>query len=496
LDCGQEGASAFSLLKELRVQRAKKKIGFVSLGCPKNLVDSEVMMGLVAGEGYELTADRDAASVLVVNTCGFIDAAKKESIDTILEMAELKSAGACQKLVVTGCLVERYRDELQREIPEIDAVLGVNELDGIVQAVGPSGPRDLSLPVLPASPPPAALYLYNERTPRILATPAYSAYVKIAEGCDHPCSFCVIPQMRGKFRSRPMGSILREADNLAAKGVKELLLIGQDTTDYGKDLGIKNGLATLLGELDRVEGLGWIRFLYAYPNNVQDAMLDVMAESRQICKYIDIPLQHASSRILKSMLRGGNRFSLTRLISRIRERVPGVTIRTTFIVGFPGETESDFDELLGFVREVEFDNLGVFTYSDEEECGAFALGDKVPSKVARGRQAKLMREQSNIAARKSKEMIGQQVEVLLEGPSRESELLLQGRTQGQAPDIDGCVLINDMAEGLNPQPGDFVRVEITGSAVYDLIGTALSKAAQQGPAGRPSNLRLTDARRN
>jgi ribosomal protein S12 methylthiotransferase len=476
-------------------QKSSKRVGFISLGCPKNLVDSEVMMGLIAGQGYELTADRDAADVLVVNTCGFIDAAKKESIDTILEMAELKSTGNCQKLVVTGCLVERYRDDLQREIPEIDAVLGVNELETIVQAVGPSRPRDLSLPVLPASPPPAALYLYNERTPRILATPRYSAYVKIAEGCDHPCSFCVIPQMRGKFRSRPMGSILSEADKLAGQGVKELLLIGQDTTDYGKDLGIKDGLAHLLRELDRVDGLNWIRFLYAYPNNVHDSMLDVMAESCRICKYIDIPLQHASAKVLKSMLRGGNRRSLTRLINRIRERVPGVTIRTTFIVGFPGETEADFDELLGFIREVEFDNLGVFTYSDEQECGAFALSDKVPSKVARSRQARLMREQSKIAARKSKEMIGSHVEVLLEGISQESELLLQGRTRGQAPDIDGCVLINDMAEGLDPQPGDFVKVEITGAAQYDLIGTAISKISAGEPRKRP-NLRASVARRN
>jgi ribosomal protein S12 methylthiotransferase len=461
---------------DLSAQESKNKIGFVSLGCPKNLVDSEVMMGLVARQGYELTADRDAADVLVVNTCGFIDAAKKESIDTILEMAELKSTGKCQKLVVTGCLVERYRDDLQREIPEIDAVLGVNELETIVTAVGASSPRDLSLPVLASPPPASALYLYNERTPRVLATPKYSAYVKIAEGCDHPCSFCVIPQMRGKFRSRPMGSILSEADRLAGQGVKELLLIGQDTTDYGKDLGIKDGLAHLLRELDRVQGLRWIRFLYAYPNNVHDAMLDVMAESDHICKYIDIPLQHASSRILKSMLRGGNRRSLTNLIRRIRDRVPGVAVRTTFIVGFPGETDADFDELLGFVREVEFDNLGVFTYSDEEECGAFGLDDKVPSKIARSRQSKLMRAQARIAARKAKEVIGKKIEVLIEGTSSESDLLLQGRTQGQAPEIDGCVLINDFTEGLDPQPGDFVSVEITDAALYDLVGRAVSRA--------------------
>jgi len=480
---------------DLSSQELKNKIGFVSLGCPKNLVDSEVMMGLVAGQGYELTADRDAADVLVVNTCGFIDAAKKESIDTILEMAELKSTGKCQKLVVTGCLVERYRQDLQREIPEIDAVLGVNELETIVTAVGPSA-RDLSLPVLATAPPASALYLYNERTPRILATPKYSAYVKIAEGCDHPCSFCVIPQMRGKFRSRPMGSILNEADRLASQGVKELLLIGQDTTDYGKDLGIKDGLAHLLRELDRVEGLHWIRFLYAYPNNVHDAMLDVMAESDHICKYIDIPLQHASSRILKSMLRGGNRRSLTNLIRRIRDRVPGVAVRTTFIVGFPGETDADFDELLGFVREVEFDNLGVFTYSDEEECGAFGLDDKVPSKIARSRQSKLMRAQARIAARKAKGMIRKKVEVLIEGTSSESELLLQGRTQCQAPEIDGCVLINDFAEGLDPQSGDFVNVEITGAALYDLVGTAVSKVAPRTPKQEPSRLGATVARKN
>src|SRR6516225_4642216 len=352
------------------------KVGMVSLGCPKNLVDSEVMLGMLARRGYELTPRAGDADVIIVNTCSFIDPAKRESIETILEMAEYKKQGIARRLVVAGCLVERYRQDLLKEIPEVDFVLGTNELERVLEACQGTGePRTVDHPFDP--------YLYTDFTPRVLATPRYSAYVKIAEGCDHPCSFCVIPQMRGNFRSRPMGSILAEADKLASGGVKELLLIGQDTTDYGKDLGIKDGLAHLLRELDRVEGLNWIRFLYAYPNNVHDSMLDVMASGDRICKYIDIPLQHASAKVLKSMLRGGNRRSLTRLISRIRERVPGVTIRTTFIVGFPGETEADFDELLGFIRAVEFENLGVFAYPDEQECGAFALSDKVPSKIAR-----------------------------------------------------------------------------------------------------------------
>jgi len=428
------------------------------------------MMGLLATSGYELTPDRDAADVLVVNTCGFIDSAKQESVDTILEMAQLKAAGNCQRLVVTGCMVERYRKDLQQEIPEIDALLGTNELEQIINAVEPNGSRKLSLPVLSSTPPAQALYLYNEKTPRVLTTPSYSAYVKIAEGCDHPCSFCVIPQMRGQFRSRPMGSILAEADRLASQGVKELLLIGQDTTDYGKDLGIKDGLASLLRELDRIKGPEWIRFLYAYPNNVRESLFDAMAEAEHICKYIDIPLQHASANVLKLMKRGGNRKALTNLINRMRERVPGVTVRTTFIVGFPGETEADFEELLGFIKDVEFDNVGVFTYSDEEECEAYPLSDKVPAKVARARQAKLMREQQKIAKRRNRRMIGKEMKVLIEGPSRESELLLQGRTEGQAPEIDGVVLINDMPEEFSPVAGQFVDVEITDSAGYDLIG--------------------------
>lgn len=358
---------------------SKKKVGFVSLGCAKNLVDSEVMMGLLANEGYELTPDKALADVLVVNTCGFIDAAKEESVDTILEMLELKSNANCQRLIVTGCLVERYREELQRTIPEIDAFLGVNEVESIVQAVG--GPkRSIPLPILAKQPQPQALYLYSERTPRVLATPKYSAYIKIAEGCDHTCSFCVIPQMRGKFRSRTVDSILGEAYKLATQGVKELLVVAQDTTDYGKDLGVKGGLAHLLQELDRVEGPEWIRLFYLYPNNVDNSMLEVMAQSERICKYIDIPLQHASGNVLRLMRRGGNRRSLAKLINRMREYVPGVTLRTTFIVGFPGETDQDFEELLGFIREIEFDNIGVFTYSDEEECNAFRLDGKVPKK--------------------------------------------------------------------------------------------------------------------
>jgi ribosomal protein S12 methylthiotransferase len=447
----------------------KKKVGMVSLGCPKNLVDSEVMMGLLARQGYELTTDSQSADVLVVNTCGFIDSARQESVDTILEMAQLKETGNLKRLVVAGCLVERYREELQREIPEIDALIGVNQLKEIETVVEPFGRR--SLPVYSEGASVPELYLYDETTPRLRATAPYTAYVKIAEGCDHTCAFCIIPKLRGVFRSRSPESIIREVEMLAAQGVKEFVLISQDTTTYGSDLALKDGLARLVASIADVKGVEWVRFLYCYPTAITDELLRVMAERPNVCNYFDIPLQHASRRVLQRMKRGGTRASYERLIERIRERVPGVAVRTTFIVGFPGEREEDFEELVDFVRAVEFDRVGVFTYSDEENSAAVELDEKVDERVARKRERRLMKEQARISRRKNRKLVGRRVKVLLEGKSKESDLLLEGRMETQAPEIDGSILINDAPEGADVRPGEFVTVEITEAHEHDLIGS-------------------------
>jgi len=446
----------------------KKKVGMISLGCPKNLVDSEVMMGLLARQGYELTTDSRAADVLVVNTCGFIDSARQESVETILEMAQLKQTGKLTRLIVAGCLVERYREELQREIPDIDACIGVNQLKEIESVVEPNGHR--VLPVYSEGAAAPELFLYDETTPRLRATAPYTSYVKIAEGCDHTCAFCIIPRLRGVFRSRSPESILREVEMLAAQGVKEFVLISQDTTTYGSDLGLKDGLARLIDSIAAVPGAEWVRFLYCYPTAITDELLAVMASRPNICKYFDIPLQHASRRVLQRMRRGGNREAYERMIERIRERVPGVAVRTTFIVGFPGERAEDFEELLDFVRVVEFDRVGVFTYSDEENSAAFELDEKVDHGIAKKRERRLMKEQARISRRKNRRLVGSRVRVLLEGKSKESDLLLEGRMESQAPEIDGSVLINDVPDGGEPLPGDFVTVEITEAHEYDLIG--------------------------
>ncbi len=447
-----------------------KKVGMVSLGCPKNLVDSEVMMGLLAQQGFELTNDSSAADVLVVNTCGFIDSARQESVETIIEMAEFKQRGNLKKLIVAGCLVERYKDELQREIPEIDACIGVNELADIAAIIG-NGRKSLPIYSDGASAP--ELFLYDETTPRLRATAPYTSYVKIAEGCDHTCAFCIIPKLRGSFRSRSPESILREVEVLAAQGVKEIVLISQDTVNYGTDLALKDGLARLLDAIADIKGVEWVRFLYCYPTNISDELLRVVAERPNICNYFDIPLQHVSRNVLAQMRRGGGRDSYERLFERIRARIPNVALRTTFITGFPGETDADFEELFDFVRRIEFDNVGVFTYSDEEHSVAYDLDQKVEHKVARQRERRLMKEQRRIAQRKNRAYIGQRVAVLLEGKSKQTDLLLEGRVESQAPEIDGAVLINDLPEDRDIRPGDFVTVEITEVADYDLIGHIL-----------------------
>jgi ribosomal protein S12 methylthiotransferase len=450
-----------------------KKVGFISLGCPKNLVDSEVMMGHLQQSGFQITASAEEAETVVVNTCGFIESAKQESIDAILEAARLKTEGKAKRLVVAGCLVERYRDELKAELPEVDAFIGTSQIADILKVCDPkSNPR--SLPVVPVGNQ-SATYLYDESTPRVMATPSHYAFIKIAEGCDRPCAFCFIPQMRGHFRSRRFGSIVAEAHQLAEEGVKELILVAQDSSRYGEDLGKQDALAHLLRELAHTDGIEWVRVMYTYPTHISDAFLDVLAEEPKAVKYLDMPLQHASQSVLKLMKRGGNRQSLERLIQRVRSRVPGIAVRTTFITGFPGEAEEDFEELIKFVKNVEFDRVGVFTYSDEEGTPAFDLPNKVAPKIARQRRARLMKEQAKISRRCHKRFIGQTMRVLFEGESKESDLLWQGRIETQAPDIDGCVLINDVPEGFVPVNGEMLNVLITGTSDYDLVGGILSK---------------------
>jgi ribosomal protein S12 methylthiotransferase len=443
------------------------KIGMVSLGCPKNLVDSEVMLGILARQGYGLTPHPDQADILIVNTCAFIDPAKRESIDAILEMAEYKKFGTASKLIVAGCLVERYREEILKEIPEVDFVIGTNELERVLEACSETGGRRSAEGLVEP-------YLYHEFTPRVLATPSYSAYLKIAEGCDHPCSFCVIPQMRGQFRSRRFASVLREADNLAKQGVREITIVGQDTTSYGEDLGLENGLAHLLRDLAGIPELVWVRFLYCYPNRLNDALIAAVAESPKVAKYFDIPLQHASRNVLRLMRRGSSGEHFLRTLERIRADIPGVALRTSFIVGFPGETQEDFKALLDFVVAAEFDHLGVFLYSNEETSASYSLPDQVPARLARRRRAQLMAAQRKISRRNLRRRVGQSLPVLVEGRSEDTDLLFQGRLESQAPGIDGHVLINDF-EGPEPRPGDFRWATITGAGDYDCVARLESR---------------------
>ena len=475
---------------------APAKVGFVSLGCPKNLVDSEVMMGMLAQGGAELTPAAEDADVIVVNTCSFIGSAQQESVDTILEMVRHKTGGKAKRLVVAGCLVERFRDEIQKNIPEVDAVVGTGELDQILVAAGlapaPSTPSPFN--ILTSRPEgdhrrqhgrfardawdgavsDLPNYLYDENTPRVLATPGYSAYIKIAEGCDHPCSFCIIPQLRGQFRSRRFESVIAEAERLAQSGVREITLIGQDTTCYGEDLGLKDGLPLLLEKLAGVDGLRWIRFLYAYPNKITGRLLDTIAAHENICSYVDVPLQHASASVLKRMKRGGSADVFLRSIEKMRRIIPGVTLRTSFIVGFPGETEKEFEELLSFVKEAAFDWMGAFGYSDQEGAGAFHDDKKLSAREIESRRKSLMSTQKRISRTKKKALVGREFDLLLEGASTESDLLLEGRTSMHAPEIDGKVFVNDYPasddpDGAPPRKGEFYRCRITAAHDYDLV---------------------------
>ena len=472
---------------------APAKVGFVSLGCPKNLVDSEVMMGMLTQAGAELTPDAEDADVIVVNTCSFIASAQQESIDTILEMARYKTnaGGKAKRLVVAGCLVERFHDEIQKNIPEVDAVVGTGELEKILAAAGvaatPRAPSPFN--ILTSRPEgdhrraqgrfardswdgavaDLPNYLYDDRTPRVLTTPRSSAYIKIAEGCDHPCSFCIIPQLRGQFRSRRFESVIAEAERLAQSGVREITLIGQDTTCYGEDLGLKDGLAVLLQKLAGVEGLQWIRFLYAYPNKITGRLLETIAAHDNICSYIDVPLQHASAAVLKRMKRGGGTDLFLRSIEKMRRVIPGVTLRTSFIVGFPGETETEFEELCSFVKEAAFDWMGAFGYSDQEGAGAFDQEKKISGREIESRRRSLMSIQKKISRAKKKSLIGREFDLLFEGASTESDLLLEGRTAMHAPEIDGKVFVNDYPEGNEPKEGEFYRCRITATHDYDLV---------------------------
>jgi ribosomal protein S12 methylthiotransferase len=478
------------------------------------------MMGLLDRAGARLTAHPEEADILVVNTCSFIDTAKQESVDTILEMARFKTSGSARKLIVAGCLVERYRDEIRKSIPEVDAVVGTGELESILEAAG------LSMPATAASTSPFNIlsgaaaevrpgkesqaathkhettsrsegdarerqgrfarddwqgaahllptYLYDESTPRYLTTPKSSAYIKIAEGCDHPCTFCVIPNLRGKFRSRRFESVVAEAQQLVARGVQELTLIGQDTTCYGEDLGIKDGLATLLDALARIDGLRWLRFLYAYPNRITGKLLETIAKHDNICKYLDVPLQHASPAVLKTMKRGAGADIFLKTLEKVRAAVPGIALRTSFIVGFPGESSEDIALLEDFVKEAKFDWLGVFSYSDEEGSSAFSLDSKIPKRTIESRKRRLMKLQQSISKRAKQQWIGRELVILAEGESEETPLLWEGRTQFHAPEIDGKVYINDFGDLESPEPGRFYKAEITEAHEYDVVARILS----------------------
>lgn len=443
------------------------KIGVVSLGCPKNLVDSETMLGLIHEENYEITNDPSEAEIIIVNTCGFIESAKEESINTILQMAEYKKSGSCKYIIVTGCLSQRYAEELFNELPEADAIAGVevyDEIGSIIKRVM-NGERFIML----ERSKPDVIYTSKETfLPRILTTPSYTAYLKIAEGCDNCCSYCAIPKIRGPYRSKPMAQVLKEAKALAANGVKELIVVAQDTTRYGEDLpGGKLLLADLLKELNKIESLKWIRVMYCYPNNFTDKLIETFASLDKVCKYVDLPLQHASNRLLASMNRYDTREEVETLLAKLRKRIPGIVIRTTFIVGFPGETDADFEELKEFVEQQRFENAGVFAYSQEEGTVAGAMPNQIPDEIKQERYHELMALQAQISEEIHKDTEGQTLEVLVEGIEEDGSGLHYGRSYREAPDIDGLVFIENPGD---IKPGCFVKVNILQGFTYESVG--------------------------
>lgn len=443
------------------------KIGVVSLGCPKNLVDSETMLGLIHEENYEITNNPSEAEIIIVNTCGFIESAKEESINTILQMAEYKKSGSCKYIIVTGCLSQRYAEELFSELPEADAIAGVevyDEIGSIIKRVM-NGERFIML----ERSKPDVIYTSKETfLPRILTTPSYTAYLKIAEGCDNCCSYCAIPKIRGPYRSKPMEQVLKEAKALAANGVKELIVVAQDTTRYGEDLpGGKLLLADLLKELNKIESLKWIRVMYCYPNNFTDELIETFASLDKVCKYVDLPLQHASNRLLASMNRYDTREEVETLLAKLRKRIPGIVIRTTFIVGFPGETDADFEELKEFVEQQRFENAGVFAYSQEEGTVAGAMPNQIPDEIKQERYHELMALQAQISEEIHKDTEGQTLEVLVEGIEEDGSGLHYGRSYREAPDIDGLVFIENPGD---IKPGCLVKVNILQGFTYESVG--------------------------
>ena len=441
----------------------KPSVYFVSLCCPKNRVDTEVMLGDTIGQGHEIVTDPAQAEVIVVNTCGFIGEAKQESVDTILEMARMKTEGACRKLVVTGCLTQRYPREVADEIPEVDQIFGSGEVRKVARALHlePVG-EDERIDVAPEP-----SYLYDAATERVVAGPAFSTYVKIAEGCDRPCAFCIIPKLRGPQRSRTVDDVVAEVEALVERGAREINLVAQDLTKYGDDLESQPRLAGLLRRVARVPGLHWVRLHYAYPTAVTDELIEVIASEPTVAKYLDVPMQHIDDRVLKLMRRGHTARRAYELVERLRRGVPDITIRTTFLVGHPGETDEAFDNLAAFVRSAELDRVGVFTFSPEEGTASATLAEPVPAAVARKRRTALMRIQRGVSKRRQARLLGKELEVLVSGVSDESEYLLEGRWAGQAPEIDGVVYLADGAA----QPGDIVRARVTSYADYDLAAS-------------------------
>jgi ribosomal protein S12 methylthiotransferase len=444
---------------------SKEKVSLVSLGCPKNLVDAEVMLGYLSKESYEVTTDEHQADIIIVNTCSFIKEAKQESIDTILDLADRKHDARCKMLIVTGCLPQRYQEELVKELPEVDIFVGTGDYPRIAEIIAEK--RGLSEQLCYTGDP---NFLYDDELPRLPSSPYYTAYLKIAEGCSNCCSYCVIPSLRGAFRSRPMETLLKEARGLVANGVKEINLIAQDITGYGKDLKGEETLEGLIRELVKLEGLQWVRLLYAYPDGIGDSLIQLIKEEDKVCKYLDIPLQHISDPILKQMNRRSSEAETRRLIGKLREEVPGIAIRTSFIVGFPGETDEDFKKLVQFVEETRFDRLGVFCYSREEGTPAAEMAEQVSERIKRERYKKLMRTQARVSFKHNRSLVDTEETVLIEGYSEETELLLKGRSSRQAPDIDGQVYIT----AGNAQVGDIVKLRITDSSDYDLIGEIVS----------------------
>ncbi|MDF9407440.1 MAG: Ribosomal protein S12 methylthiotransferase RimO [Pelotomaculum sp. PtaB.Bin013] len=437
------------------------KIGLVSLGCPKNLVDSEIMLGILKKDGFAITNREKEADVLIINTCSFINDAKEESIKTILELARLKKEGSCKAILVCGCLAQRYPRELTDEMPEIDGLLGtgaIREIAGAVKNI--LAGKKVSMVGSPG-------FLHDAGLPRLTSTPSYTAFLKIAEGCDNCCSYCVIPRIRGPFRSRPVDDIASEAASLAAGGVKELVLVAQDTTRYGVDLYGKPSLVGLLKHLAALDGPAWLRLLYTYPDLLTDELINLMISERKVCRYLDLPLQHASNDVLARMNRRGNREEIIRLVEKLRTALPGITLRTSFITGFPGETEADFLDLLDFIREVKFDRVGIFTYSQEEHTAAASMPDQIPEEVKSERRDRAMAIQQEVSLERNMKKIGSVISVLIEGFHSMDPLKYFGRSEGDAPDIDGKVYI---MSGVKLSPGDIVQVLVVNASEYDLTG--------------------------